>query len=241
MIPASERRAALIKAMHQAAAERGMYVSAWHTLAQREDALRDAMRALFRGRMPALQKLGQWLTENAGAKAGVLMLEGKPPRSSKGGKGWAYRIVDLERQRQEAAQRAQAEAELRAQIEAQTAAAREARKAAAMPPTLPTIEYEFETKVDGAGHVTKVPLLNRDGSLRERRPETPAAPPAKPPEPEKPRTRVEEWRAKYLEHHQNITGGQGGFADPGGVVTRNISREGSRLDERTRRLRLLDF
>jgi hypothetical protein len=70
----------------------------------------------------------------------------------------------------------------------------------------------------------------------------------------KPMTRVEEMRAKYVRHHQRLqepwlgppdqdparNSGAPQWADVGGVVQFNASREGG-VDERTRKLRLLDF
>jgi hypothetical protein len=61
------------------------------------------------------------------------------------------------------------------------------------------------------------------------KPETPKAAPAEIERPatESPKTRVEEMRQRYIEHHKHAVGGVGGnfFADPGGVVSGNINAE----------------
>jgi hypothetical protein len=113
----------------------------------------------------------------------------------------------------------------------------DAAKAAHFPPT---VEYEYETKIDGQGQTTRKLVVGHDGQPVKKVAPVVAPAPEKPVEPDRPKTRVEQMRERYLEHHSGATPAAGGFSDPWGIVSRNISREGGD-DSWTRRLRLQDF
>lgn len=103
------------------------------------------------------------------------------------------------------------------------------------------VEYETTTRVTADGRIIHERVIGPDGQPIKKHAEPPKAEAPTPAEPEKPKTRVEQMRADYLEHHQRPdVGAQFGFANPGGIVTHNMSREGGE-DMRTSRLRLRDF
>jgi hypothetical protein len=214
----------LLAAMHTAGSNRGRYVLAWHTLAQSNDALRAAFRAAFGKRMPTVQKLGQWLSEHIGAQ-GDYLLEGRHKTHKK---AWAYRVVTLVEVAERERKRAEEEAALQAQHEEQQAAIREAQQRAeeARRAALSPVEYETTTRVAPDGRVIHERAIGRDGQPLKKHPEQPAATPEKPAEPERPKTRVEQMRADYLQHHQqHNVGARFGFANPGGIVGHNMLAE----------------
>lgn len=79
-------------------------------------------------------------------------------------------------------------------------------------PPEPERDWHFETRDGQMVKVKNFPL-----------PPPKAAPVVE--KPAKPLTRVEEMRARYVEHHANAHAGSSGFHDPGGVVSHNIENE----------------
>lgn len=195
----SKSAAALIAAMHTTAGSKPRQANAWLELAQTDEVLRAAVRAVFGKRLPTPAKLGQWLSEHIGTKAGALTLLGA---YSTRRKAWRYRVADLATEQLEQAAQ---EAELRATLEAQQAAARESAERrereraeakavrdaerASAPSTLtitqaPTpVEYETTTRVaSDDGRVIHERAIGRDGQPIRKHPQ-PAATPEKPAEP----------------------------------------------------------
>jgi hypothetical protein len=225
---------ALIAAMYTAGGTHGRYALAWQTLAQRDEVLRAAVRTVFGKRLPTLQKLGSWLSEHIGAH-GDYLREGKHSLKRK---AWAYRVVTLAEVAEQERKRREEEAQLHAQHEAQQAAIRETerqraeaaekdrqRAAEAEAARLEASPYEYQTRVDGQGHVIRTLMIGRDGQPLRKHAQSAA--PEKSAEPERPKTRVEQMRADYLAHHQqhNVLEHHLGFANPGGIVRHNMAAE----------------
>jgi hypothetical protein len=86
-VNAAER---LIAAMHSAGGIGPRLVTGWLELAQLETSLRDAFRVVFGKRLPTPARLGLWLSERMGMKAGDVALYG---RHSPKHKAWAYWVM----------------------------------------------------------------------------------------------------------------------------------------------------
>src|SRR5471030_2497289 len=103
----------------RAAGSRGSAgAAAWVELAETDDKLRAAFRAVFGQLLPKPQKLGLWLNARLGAKAGELTLHG---RHSSHAKAWVYSVRSSADAAADAAARARQWAERQAQIEPPTA------------------------------------------------------------------------------------------------------------------------
>lgn len=252
--------AKLVAAMHAACGCQVKGATEWLTAAQRNDSLRAAFRVVYGARLPSRQKLGQDLSAWAGKVYGELRLVSiysthkKAARYTVETQAESTARENREIERETRQEIVDAEKEQRAIVRAlrksneAEAKKREAAELAAIgslsiqvvePGRPVTTEYETTTRVTSDGRIIETPVMGRDGQpLRKHAPWTAA--PEKPAKPAQPRTRVEGMRARYLAYHSGAIPAGGRFSDPGGVVSRNIAREGGD-DERTRRLRLRDF
>lgn len=258
----SKSAAALIAAMRAAslytvrgaiAVPQAKGAAEWLTAAQTNEEMRAALAKIFGKKLPTAAKLGRWLHEHSGKSYGEHRLVAVWS-AHKGSFNYAVETA--------------AETDARELEDLNQEERREIigvdKELRSLGRLLKRSEEEAEKKRDAVElakiqeglSITVAPArklkCGPDGRPVPADPELPppASRPLKPAEPERPMTRVEEWRARYVAHHQpkrdeveNLlapTPAGAGFANPGGVVSFNISREGG-LDVRTSRLRLRDF
>jgi len=196
-----ERTRAVIDAMRDAAGAQDMRVVGWMEASATHVGLRDAIKAVLRGRCSTV-RLGHYLSEQLGEKSGDLTLTG---RYSSHAKQWRYAVTHPDD----------------ARIAAEKAAAKRALDA---PPLViavqaPVVVTEHPMHVPPADYIAAV---DRSTGTITRTPMPPA------PE-ERPLTRVEILAAKLRANIAGAVaaadGDTGGFDNPLGIVAANINRE----------------
>jgi hypothetical protein len=248
----------LIVAMHTAGGTKWGLANEWVTIAQSDDALRAALRAVFGKRLPTPQKLGSWLHEHLGAKTGELTLYGEHSRKRK---QWVYRVAPTAPPIVVAPRPTVTVSEVPEPVPAspppghftplnkQPASAPPTISSSAPDTTAARAEAPPVGKPAGAGdpNDARPPWLRR-GELKARD-----------------AAEWKRWQRRRLHNsatqrvqyrivdprtgvvtfedapeHEQPKAPVAGWADPGGSVSWNIAHEGG-VDGRTRRLRLLDF